>query len=109
MDSKLHAVCDCDGKPVILLLTEGQVSDYRGAATVMQALPPDAMTMIVGRGYDSNWFRQALSGLKILPYILGRSSRKAPVTYDIKIHKQRNSVERMFGRLKDWRRIATRF
>jgi hypothetical protein len=42
----LNAVCDGDGKPLILLLTEGQVSDYRGAATVLQALPPDATTMI---------------------------------------------------------------
>jgi putative transposase len=67
MDSKLHAVCDGYGKPSILLLTEGQVSDYRGAATVLQALPPDAMTMIVGRGYDNDWFHQALSGLKISP------------------------------------------
>jgi transposase len=75
----------------------------------LQALPPDATMMIADRGYYSDWFRQALFGLKISPYILGRSSRKAPVTYDIEIYKQRNSVERMFGRLKDWRRIATRY
>jgi transposase len=82
MDSKLHAVCDGYGKPSILLLTEGQVSDYRGAATVMQALPPDAMTMIVGRGYDSDRFRQAMSGLKISPAFLGaRAARpRSPTT-----------------------------
>jgi hypothetical protein len=42
----LNAVCDGDGKPLILLLTEGQVSDYHGATTVLQALPQDATTMI---------------------------------------------------------------
>ena len=39
LNSKLHAVCDGDGKPLILLLSEGQVSDYRGAASVLPALP----------------------------------------------------------------------
>jgi hypothetical protein len=43
----LNAVCDGDGKPLILpLTTKGRLSDYRGAATVLQALPPDATTMI---------------------------------------------------------------
>jgi transposase len=49
LNSKLHAVCDGDGKPLILLLTEGQISDYRGAVAVLAALPPDATTMIVVR------------------------------------------------------------
>jgi transposase len=93
---------------LILLLTEGQVSDYRGAATVLQTLP-DAEVLIADKGYDSNWFRQALSDLDITPCIPGRKNRKAPVAYDTKIYKRRNLVERMFGRLKDWRRIATRY
>jgi hypothetical protein len=38
---------------LILLLTEGQVSDYRGAATVLQALPPDATTMTADRGFEA--------------------------------------------------------
>ena len=42
LNSKLHAVCDGDGKPPIMLLTEGQVSDHRGAAMMFNALPPDA-------------------------------------------------------------------
>ncbi|MFT7182015.1 MAG: transposase [Planctomycetota bacterium] len=47
--SKLHAGCDVDGKPLILLLTEGQISDYRGAGTVLRGLP-DAKTMLVDQG-----------------------------------------------------------
>ena len=34
---------------------------------------------------------------------------KAPIVYDADLYKQRNRIERMFGRLKDWRRIATRY
>ena len=93
---------------MILLLTEGQVSDYRGAATVLPALPP-AGTLIADRGYDSDWFRAALSDLDIKPCIPGRKNRKQPVEYDEALYKQRNRIERMFGRLKDWRRIATRY
>src|SRR3954452_15700585 len=108
LNSKLHAVCDGEGKPLILLLTEGQVSDYRGAATVLPNLP-EADRLIADKGYDSDWFRQALTQLDITPCIPGRANRKAPIPYDPDLYKQRNRIERMFGRLKDWRRIATRY
>jgi transposase len=55
------------------------------------------------------WFRRALSDLDITPCIPELSSRKAPVTCDAETYKQRKLVERMFGRLKKWRRIATRY
>ena len=93
---------------MILLLTEGQVSDYRGAETLLPALP-DAEVLIADKGYDSDWFREALSELEIEPCIPGRSNRKVPIPYDADRYKQRNRIERMFGRLKDWRRIATRY
>ena len=93
---------------MILLLTEGQVSDYRGVATVLPVLP-DADTLIGDKGYDSDRFRGALARRGITPCIPGRASRKKPVAYDTELYKQRNLIERMFGRLKDWRRIATRY
>ena len=101
MNSKLHAVCDGDGKPLILLLTEGQVSDYRGAATVLSDLP-DANFLIADKGYDSDWFREALTDLEIEPCIPGRANRKAPVLYDTDLYKQRNRIERMFGSRANW-------
>ena len=93
---------------MILLLTEGQVSDYKGAATVLPALP-DADVLIADRGYDSDWFRAALESRDIEPCIPGRKGRKTPVEYDENRYRQRNLIERMFGKLKDWRRIATRY
>ncbi len=77
---------------MILLLTEGQVSDYRGAATVLPDLP-DADVLIADKSYDSDWFRAALSELKIDPCIPGRLNRKAPVPYDADLYKQRNRIE----------------
>jgi transposase len=69
---------------------------------------PDANTLLADRGYDSNWFREALAACNIKPCIPGRRNRKEQIEYDTELYKQRNRVKRMFGRLKDWRRIATR-
>ncbi len=45
----------------------------------------------------------------IKPCIPGRKSRSKPVRYDKRRYKRRNRIEIMFGRLKDWRRVATRY
>jgi transposase len=101
-------VCDSAGKPVILLLTEGQMSDHKGARLMLDALPP-ASALLGDRGYDSNWFRQALADRGIEPCIPSTKSRKIPLPYDKLLYKQRHRIENMFGKLKDWRRIATRY
>jgi hypothetical protein len=53
LNSKLHAVCDGQGRPVVLLLTEGQMSDHKGAALPLPALPV-ARELLGDRGYDSS-------------------------------------------------------
>jgi transposase len=53
--------------------------------------------------------RKALTEREIIPCIPGRRARKAPVEYDAELSKERRRIETMFGRLKDWRRIATRY
>jgi transposase len=108
LNSKLHAVCDGQGRPLLLLLSEGQMSDHKGARLVLDALPP-ARELIADRGYDSNWFRAALTDKGIAPCIPSTKSRKAPLPYDATLYKQRHKIEIMFGRLKDWRRVATRY
>ena len=107
MNSKLHVVCDGKGRPIILRLSEGQMSDHKGARLVLDALPP-AATLIADRGYDSRWFRQALTDRGIEPCIPSSKSRKASFTYDRTLYRQRHKVENLFAKLKDWRRIATR-
>jgi transposase len=59
------------------------------------------------RSYDADWFRGALKDKGIRARIRGRKQRKAPVKYDKRRYKRRNRIEIMFGRLKDWRRLAT--
>jgi transposase len=58
LNSKLHAVCDEAGKPILLHLTAGQVSDHKGAQALLPRLPR-AAALIADSGYDSNWFRNA--------------------------------------------------
>ena len=108
MNSKLHAVCDQDGKPLILLLSEGQTSDYKGARHMLCALP-SARYMLADRGYDADWFRQALRDKGIAPCIPPKKNRKHQILFDKTLYKQRHKIEIMFGRLKDWRRISMRY
>jgi transposase len=104
MNTKLHAVTDSDGRPIRFFMTAGQVSDYTGAAALLDSLP-SAEWLLADRGYDADWFRDALKDKRIKPCIPGRKSRGKPIKYE----KRRNRIEIMFGRLKDWRRVATRY
>ena len=107
-ESKLHAVCNASGQPIALHLTGGQVSDYKGAAVLFDSLP-QTRELLADRGYDADWFRKALLSKGIALCIPGRRSRKESVSYDKGLYKQRHKIEIMLGRLKDWRRIATRY
>jgi len=108
MNTKLNAVTDTSGRPIRLFITAGQVSDYTGAAALINGLP-EADWLLADRGYDADWFHETLIDKGTKPYIPGRKSRKKTVKYDKRRYKRRNPIERMFGRLKDWRRISTRY
>lgn len=92
----------------MLLLSEGQMSDHKGAAMLLPALPP-AKHLLADRGYDSNWFRAGLAERNISPCIPSTKSRKVALPYDEVLYRQHHRIENAFGRLKDWRRIATRY
>ena len=84
------------------------MSDYRGARLIVDVLPP-AKQLLADRGYDADWFREALQAKDIEPCIPPRKNRKRKIEYDAALYKQRHKVENMFGKLKDWRCIATRY
>ena len=50
MNTKLHAICDSQGRPIDLFLTAGQVSDYTGARALLSSLP-DVDWLLADRGY----------------------------------------------------------
>ena len=101
MNTKLHAVTDADGRPIRFFMTAGQVSDHTGAAALLNSLP-SADWLLADRGYDADWFRDALKDKGIRACIPGRKQRKKTVKYDKRRYKRRNRIEIMFGRLKGW-------
>ncbi|WP_425359028.1 IS5 family transposase [Asticcacaulis excentricus] len=107
-NTKLHALCDAKGRPHVLLLTPGNVHDCKVAKLCIEALPPSA-ELVADKGYDSQALREWLNARGTEPIIPPRKNRKIQYEYDKAIYKQRNVIERMFCRLKDWRRLATRF
>ena len=93
MNTKLHAVTDTSGRPIRLFITAGQVSDYTGAAALMNSLP-EADWLLADRGYNADWFRETLVGTGTTPCIPGRKSRKKTVKYDKRRYKRRNRSSR---------------
>ena len=108
MNSKLHAVTDTLGRPLRMFLTSGQRSDYIGARALLSDLP-EAKHMLADRGYDADWYREALADKGIAPCIPSRKRRKVPIPHDADRYKKRHKIENSFARLKDWRRVATRY
>lgn len=82
--------------------------DCKVAQACIEALPPSA-ELVADKGYDSQTLREWLEARGTRPVIPPRKNRKIQYDYDKGIYRQRNVIERMFCRLKDWRRIATRF
>jgi transposase len=91
-----------------MMLSEGQMSDHKGARLMLDALRK-AKALIADRGYDSNWFRNALHSRGVTPCIPPTRNRKIPLDYDKALYRTRHKIENLFAKLKDWRRIATRY
>lgn len=97
MNTKLNAICDSKGRPHDLYVAAGQVSDNIGARALLSNLP------------DVDCLREALKDRRIRVGIPGRKQRKRTVKYGKRRYKRRNRIEIRFGKLKDWRRVATRY
>jgi transposase len=91
-----------------MALTAGQTSDYIGARLLLAQIPA-ARTLLADRGYDADWFRKALIERNILPCIPSRACRRVPIPHDPVAYAKRHRIENMFGCIKDWRRVATRY
>ena len=78
-------------------------------AKLIYPVMPNAKVLIGDKGYDSDEFRDALKARKIKACIPPRSNRNEPSTYSKTLYKKRHKIENMFAKLKDWRRIATRY
>jgi transposase len=91
-----------------MLLSDGQMSDFKGAALMIDALP-EAKVLLGDRGYDADWFRNVLKARGIAPCIPSKANHKIQIPYDSSLYCKPHNIENMFGRLKGWRRIHTRY
>lgn len=98
---------DALGNPVRWQLTGGEVHDITQAPALIEGL--GAEQVIADKGYDSNAFVTLIQASGAQAVIPGRKNRLAPRDYDRHAYQERHLIECLFNRLKQFRRIATRY
>ena len=106
--SKIHALADDRGRPVAFALTPGNVADITMAEVIVAAVAAPKR-LIADKAYDAESFRNWLKQRRIKAVIPSTASRTTPYPIDRKAYRRRNVIERLFCKLKNWRRIATRY
>jgi len=99
---------DDTGRPHVLLLSPGNTNDIALAPSLLAAAGP-IKRLIADKAYDANSLRQLLADQGANAVIPSTASRNKPIRYNKTVYRQRNVIERMFARLKDFRRVATRY
>jgi transposase len=99
---------DESGLPVRLLITPGQASDKTAVPALLQGLP-SAQAAVADRGYDSDAVLALVRQRGSAAHIPSTSRRIIRRSVDPELYRQRSLVERFFCKLKQFRRVATRF
>jgi len=107
-NTKIHALADAKGRLLSILLTGGEAHDCPPAQRLIRRVK--AATRLLGdKAYDSAELRHWLKQRGTKPVVPNRSNRQQPFSFDKRAYKQRHRIENAFGRLKDFRRIFTRY
>ena len=106
--TKIHALTDVVGRPYAITLTPGNVADVSAAPALLERAA-GARYILADKGYDADALRRTIRGVGAVPVIPGRRTRTTPIRYDRARYKDRHLIENAFCRLKDFRRIATRY
>lgn len=107
MTTKLHAAVDEQGRPLRLIVTPGQRGDAPQAQALLEGLC--AKHVLADAAYDSNAIRLLIRKMKARTCIKPNPRRRCRKRYDRERYKHRNVIERFFRRIKQCRRIATRY
>ena len=108
LTTKIHALVDAYGLPIVLKLTEGQAHDGRSAADMLETVTEG--TILLGdRAYDSNLLRETLAARGAWANVKPMPHRLNPPAFSSFLYRYRNLVERFFNKLKHFRAVATRY
>jgi transposase len=107
-NTKIHALADAKGRLIAILLTGGEAHDCPIAERLLRRAKP-SKRMLGDKAYDSAELREELDERGTKPVIPNRSNRKQPFRFSKRLYKLRWRIESAFNRLKDFRRIATRY
>ena len=108
LTTKIHALVDAAGLPIVLKLTEGQAHDGRSAEDMFDTVLAGNV-LLADRAYDSNALRERLAERGAWGNIRAMPNRLEPPVFSHYLYKQRNAVERFFNKLKHFRAVATRY
>ena len=108
LTTKIHALVDANGLPVVLKLTEGQAHDGRSATDMLDDVS-SGQILLADRAYDSNALRDAMQARGAWANIKPMPNRLGPLAFSPFLYRYRNLVERFFNKLKHYRAIATRY
>ena len=100
-------LADAIGRPLRFSITAGQVHDVTAAADLLKG--EKAGAVLADKAYDSNDLRDLIASMDAQAVIPSKRNRKIPIPHDEAIYKHRNQIERCFGRMKHFRRFATRY
>lgn len=107
MTTKLHVAVDALGNPLRVILSAGQIADIDQAHALIKDQP--AGFIVADKGYDSDTFVSRIAAQGSQAVIPPRSNRLNPRSFDPHLYQDRNLIERFFSRIKQFRRIATRY
>ena len=97
------------GLPIAIALTGGEVADFKGYLPVMNADGPAPKVLLADKGYDADFIRKDMERRGGFAMIPTKRNRLVQLPVDTAIYALRNMVERCFNKLKNARRLATRY
>ena len=108
LTTKIHALVDANGLPIVLKLTEGQAHDGRSAEDMFGSLEAGDI-LLADRAYDSDALRRTLATRGAWGNIKPMPGRTNIPAFSPFLYRYRNLVERFFNKLKHFRAVATRY
>jgi len=108
LTTKIHALVDANGLPILLKITPGQANDGRSAADMLDTLGAGDV-LLADRAYDSDRLRAAMDDCGVNANIRPLPNRVRHPAFCATLYKLRNAVERFFSKIKHYRAIATRY